>query len=450
MSMPSTTSCSRRSPGPRGLAIAPTLVDFVRGPIPMLRGLQRRYGEAVRFRFAGSAFWLFSDPALIEEVMLRKAECFIKDELTHELDELLGQGLLTSEGELWRHQRRLAAPTLKRRHIQGYADAMVGFTRAMIARWGERVDLDFHRESMELTLRIVVKTLFNLEMDHEIERIDRAFGDAMDAFHQRAHTPWRFVMDYVDPPLTSLNKSAVRTLNEVIGALIRERQQEKEQGDDLLWRLIVARDEEGRAMDDQQLRDEALTIFLAGHETTALAITYALYLLANHPGAQQRVHDELDAFGDEFGSDAVARLPYLKAVANEALRLYPPAWIVGREAARDVQIGPWKLKKGEQVVASPLMMHRHPAYFEEPDRFVPSRWAGDLEKRLPRFVYFPFGGGPRICIGNHFAMMELVLVLAVILRAYRVEDLSETRQRLAPSVTLRPKGEVPLRFVRRG
>lgn len=439
----------RPVPGPSGLTLAMTLRDFARGPIPMIEGLQERFGDVSRFRFAGNTMWQFGDPELIEEVMLRKAGDFIKDQVTHELDDLVGQGLLTSEGELWRRQRKLAAPTLQRRHIQAYADAMVRFTRTMMEPWGDTADRAFHHDSMELTLRIVVKTLFNLEMDHEIDRIGRAIEGGMDAFHERVHTVWRFMKDYVDPPLQPVHRRAVETLDDVIGELIRERQRDQSPGDDLLLRLIQARDDEGHAMSERQLRDEALTIFLAGHETTALAITYALYLLANHPGAQQRVHDELEHRSGALGPNAANELPYLNAVTREALRLYPPAWIVGREAVVDVEVGPWRVEKGDQVIIPTFVVHRNERLFDEPLRFMPSRWLDGLEKRLPRFAYFPFGGGPRICIGNHFAMMELVLVLATILRDYRVEDLSESPVELDPSVTLRPKGEVPLRFVRR-
>lgn len=263
---------------------------------------------------------------------------------------------------------------------------------------------------------------------------------AMYYFHLMTHTPWRFVPEFLPMPARTEFEEGGKILNGIIYDLIEKRRAATE-GDDLLFRLIQARDEDGNALSPEQLRDEVITMFLAGHETTALTVTYTWLLLMQNPSVKARVFEEVDrVLGDRLGTDEdVRQLPYLTAVIKESMRIYPPAWIIGRDAMEDVEIGPWKIRKGAQVLVSQMVMHHKPEYWGDPEVFRPERWLDPgFEKSLPRFAYMPFGGGARVCIGNHFAMMEAILILATMAQTVDM-DLKMTQElRVQPAVTMRP------------
>ncbi|MBA2662936.1 MAG: cytochrome P450 [Bradymonadaceae bacterium] len=439
-----------RPPGPKNVDALIIYVDFMSDPLRFFTDMAQRYGDFVYFRL-GFENYEITDPRAIEQVLVTKSDSFTKDAMTHELEDLVGHGLLTSEGELWKRQRRLAAPALQRKHIASYAETMVAYTETMVDGWANGDVRDVHKDLMELTLRIVVKTLFNVEIDEQVAEIGHAIEVAMEIFHQRVHTLWRFVPERIPTPSRRRYSVALDSLDEVIYGLIARRRESNAPGNDLLYRLLQAADEDGNSMSDRQLRDEAITMFLAGHETTALAVSYAWYLLTRHPESAQRLHEEVDAvLGDRSaGVDDVASLEYTKAVILETMRLYPPAWIIGREASRDVIIGDWLIPKGAQVLMPQYVMHRDIRWFSEPDTFLPERWLDGLEKRLPRYVYFPFGGGTRVCIGTHFAMMEAILLVAAMAQKTRLHAMSRKQLQFQPSVTLRPASPIKLRVERR-
>lgn len=438
-------------PGPSVWQTPSFTADFMRGQIPFVQRMQREYGDFVHFYLGAIENWLISDPDAIHELLVTKADSFQKDVITHELSQLLGQGLLTAEGELWKKNRKLAAPNLQRKQIAAYADTMVDFTRRNLEHWqhGERREL--HHDMMHLTMEIVVKTLFNLDPGPELVDVGKAVDVSMHYFHLMTHTPWRFVPEFLPMPARREFEKSVELLDRIVFDLIEKRRGATE-GDDLLFRLMRAQDEDGQTMSHTQLRDEVITMFLAGHETTALTVSYTWFLLMKHPTVKARVFEEVDrVLGDRAGRDEdVKNLSYLTAVIKESMRVYPPAWIIGRDAIEDVTLGPWKIRKGAQVLVSQMVMHHKPEYWGDPENFRPERWLEpDFEKSLPRHAYMPFGGGARVCIGNHFAMMEAILIMATMAQTVDMELEMAAPLEVQPAVTMRPITPIDIRVHRR-
>jgi cytochrome P450 len=425
----------------------------------LLEGLtliHRQYGAFVRTRLPLQLYFV-ADPACIEEILVRKADQFRKDRTSRLLARVVGNGLLVNEGASWRRQRRLLQPAFHQRQLASYAAVMVGAIERAAATWQAGQVRNVHEDMMGVTMNIVAETLFGTDVSADTGHIGRIISELMEEFGRILGLAARY-----QPPAwvpTRANRrlrASTRKVDEtILGIIEARRRQQNSQGsqltdgqDDLLSLLIRARDEDGSVMTDAQVRDEAMTLFLAGHETTALALTYSLYLLANHPRCQARLDDELKRVlgGRAPGLGDLENLKYTDAVVFEAMRLFPPAWALGRQALTDVEIGGYRFRKGAEFVMSPWVVHRDPKSFDDPEAFKPERWDGDLAHRLPRFAYFPFGGGPRVCIGNRFAMMETKLVLAVALQRFRFEAAPETALTLFPSVTLRPRHGVRLRL----
>ena len=451
LSKPSTASDERRTPpGPGPLGYLRTQIDFSTGDqVEFVRDLHAEWGDSAAIWLGAFRTYFFANPEHIEEVLIRKASSFEKDAITPELSELMGQGLVTSEGELWRRQRKLAAPALTRRQIEAYADWMVELTENELADWQDGQEIELHHAMMAMTLKIVVKTLFNIDMGEEVERIGEAVDEAMEVFDKKVHTLWRFVPDFIPTHLDRRFDRAVGYLDDTIYDLIRKRRASDEEGDDLLYRLLIANDDDGSGMTDQQLRDEAITMFLAGHETTALVLTYAWYLMSHEPEVARRLFEEVDeVLGDRSATaNDVGELDYTTAVVKETMRLYSPVWLIGREAMEDVQIGPYDVPKGTQVLLPQCVVHRDERWYDDPGEFQPERWLDpEFEKSLPRFAYFPFGGGARICIGNHFAKMEAVLCLATMAQRFDFENLMTRPIETRPAVTMRPVVPVPMKL----
>ena len=445
------TQTAPSAPGPGALETLRFQYDFTRDQIGTFRKLHAQYGPVARFWLGTFETFSFLEPELIEEVLLREASSFHKDAISQELEVLLGRGLLISEDDFWRRQRKLIAPALQRRQIAHYADVMVSQTERMVEKWKDGEIRRFDRDVMEITLRVVVQTLFDLDIEHRIERVARAIDDAMEYLDEMTHSLWRFVPDAIPSPKQQSFEEAKEELDGVIYDLIEKRRRRDEPGDDLLYRLIEASDEEGNQMTDEQLRDEVITLFLAGHETTALTITYAWYLMSEHPRVAEKLRREVDEVlgGERAGAEHAGELPYTEAVVKEAMRLYPPAWIVGREAVEEVEIGEWTIPEGAQVLLPQCLVHRDERWYDEPDEFRPERWLDGLEDELPRFAYFPFGGGPRICVGNHFAKMESILVIATIAQHAAFVNVSRHSLETYTSVTQRPEHPIRMRVGKR-
>ncbi|HET6249415.1 MAG TPA: cytochrome P450 [Tepidisphaeraceae bacterium] len=430
-----------RPPGPRTGFLSGILASFRRDVLAFLTASFRKFGDAVYFRAGGREFFIFNHPDTIRDVLVTRDDAFIKGPALQRARETLGDGLLTSEGEFHRRQRRLAQPAFHPNRVAKYGAVMADIAQRSIARWHDGQHADLHEEMMKVTLRIVAKTLFDADLEDEVEAIGQAMHISVGMF-TRTMTPWGPLLNKLPLPGNFRFKRARRRLFKTIDRFIREHRASGDRGD-LLSVLIRARDTEGDngAMSLSLLRDESYTIFTAGHETTANALTFALYLLAKNPSAEAALQEELQAAlgGKPPGFEDVDRLPYTRMVIAEAMRLYPPAWAIGREASRDVQIGSYTLPKGAVVLLSQWVTHRDARWYPEPEKFDPLRWTDEERGKRPRWSYFPFGGGSRQCIGESFAWMEAILILATVVQKWRVELVNPEPIKVFPTITLRPK-----------
>jgi len=412
----------------------------------------RDYGDVVRARFFYVTAYFLYDPDDIESVLSTNARNFIKSMSLRSnfFQRLVGKGLVTSEGDFWRRQRRLAQPAFHRQRISSYGDVMVDFTARTLANWRPGEIRDIHRDMMRLTLEIVVKTLFDADVSGEADNVGRILARIVKPFSSQATLKWILDNRLPTPDHRRFYRD-VAEIDQIVYKIISERRATGYDQGDLLSMLLQAHDDDGSQMNDKQLRDEVMTIFLAGHETTALALSWSWYLLASNPKVEQKFHDELDeVLGGEMPTLAdLPRLKYAEAIAREALRLYPPAYGVGRQPVQACDIGGYKIPAGSQVFMFQWATHRDPRFFEEPDEFVPERWTDDFVNRLPKYAYFPFGGGPRICIGNYFAMMEIVLLLATIGQRFRLRLERDQRVELLPAMSLRPKNGIRMQVEER-
>ncbi|MBM7115952.1 cytochrome P450 [Archangium primigenium] len=441
-----------RPPGPRALPVLGSLVDYTRDPLGFLDACVRDHGDVVGFELLGTPNFFLQRPEHIEHVLVTRNRNYIKEPFQRELlgGRLLGKGLATSEGEAWLRQRRLMQPAFHRQRIAGYGQVMAGFARQQLEAWRDGEIRDVNADMMRLTLGIAVKTLFGLELHGAEESAGPSLARIMDHFSQMQ----AFLFpEWLPTPENLRFRAAVQRLDTFVFSVIQQRRAAGGGAEDLLSLLLEARDEDGQRLSDPEVRDEVMTLLIAGHETTSLALTFCLHLLAHHPEAEAALHQELDTVlaGRPPGMEDLAALPFTEAVVKEALRLYPPAWTLGREALEDDEIGGWHIPRGAVVSANPWTVHRDARLYEEPLAFRPQRWRDGLEQRLPRFAWFPFGGGPRLCIGVSFAMMETRLVLATLAQRFRFESVpGEETVALLASISLRPKSGVRVRLRARG
>lgn len=420
------------------------VVAFARDPLAYLERVAP-IADVVHVPDPRGPLYLVSAPELVEQVLVKQHHAFIKDKFTRVLVDSMGHGLLTSEGDLWRRQRRLIQPAFHRDRIRSYVSLMAGETARMLEAWsdGER---DVHVDLMRLTVEIVARALFTTAVGDDAALVQKSIGVMMARYRGVAGTGVPFPL-HIPTPGNLRFRAALRRMDALLYGVIEERRASGAEHPDLLGMLLAARDEDGAPMSKRQLRDEVVTLFIAGHETTALALGFALYLLAGDADAQTWLGEELRQVlaGRAPALDDLAKLPRTRAVIKESMRLYPPAWAIGREAIEDVELGDYHVAKGTQLAIAQWSQHRNPRWFTDPLAFDPARWLGDLEERLPRFAYLPFGGGPRICIGNAFAETEAVIALASIAARFRFDRVPGYRLRLEPSVTIRPRGGIPLR-----
>ena len=408
----------------------------------------RDYGDVVRTRFLWvNAFFLYN-PADIETMLTTNARSYRKAQSLRSpfFHRLVGNGLVTSEGEFWRRQRRLAQPAFHRQRISSYGDIMVQYAQRTIANWQDGEQRDLSRDMTRLTLEIVVKTLFNSDVSKDADHVGQILTSLVKPFASQATLKW--ILDNRLPtPGHRRYFNAVSEIDRIVFRIIAERRASGYDEGDLLSMLLQAQDDDGTRMNDAQLRDEVMTLFLAGHETTALALSWSWYLLASHPEAEKKFHAELDeVLGGRTPTVAdMASLKYTEMIAKEAMRLYPPAYAVGREAIEETEIGGFRVPKGTQLFAFQWVTHRDARFFEDPAAFKPERWTSEKSEQLPKYAYFPFGGGPRQCIGNYFAMMEIVLLLAAIGQRFRFA-LTDERVEVLPVLSLRPKSGIKVKL----
>jgi cytochrome P450 len=450
-----TKSQAMGAPGPPVTFLLKSL-PVIRGNLPgFMTSLTQHYGDVVRISFLNQEGYLLNHPDAVKHILQSHHHLYSKEvyALTF-LKALLGEGLLTSEGASWLRQRRLMQPAFHRKRLSALSTVMTDATCDMLVRWQDIAQhgevLDVAQEMIRLTLRNVGLALLSRDLSNEMDLLGQAFATYRTLLMQYLYTP--FPPLGVPTPRNRRLQATIRVLDTVIENIIQERREQHIDTGDLLSMLLQARDEEtGEGMTDRQVRDEVMTLLLAGHETTATALTWAWYLLSQHPEIEQRLHTELDEVltGQPPTVEYLPRLPYTHMILDETLRLYPPTFSLSRKTLADDEIGDYALPAKSTILLCPYTTHRHPAFWEDPDMFDPERFLPERAAGRPHFAYFPFGGGPRQCIGNQFAMMEAQLILATVAQRYRLRLVSGHRVEPEVVLTIRPRLGLPITLQQR-
>jgi len=416
-----------------------SLLAYRRSPLPFFQQFAREYGDITYFRLAEQEAFFINHPDLIKDVLVTNHQNFMKGLALQRAKRLLGEGLLTSEGDFHVRQRRLAQPAFHRDRIASYATVMTDYALHTSERWRDGQIVDVFEEMMRLTLAIVGKTLFDADVESDAAEVGEAMAVVMDLFNTIS-IPYYNVLEKLPLPNRRRFETAKAKLDSIIFRMIDERRRSNVDRGDLLSMLLMARDFEetdastGSRMTNSQVRDEAMTLFLAGHETTANALTWTWYLLSQNPAVEEKLHKEIEeVIGHEAAFDSVPKLTYTEMVLSEAMRLYPPAWAIGRMALTDCYLGGYFIPKRALVLMSQYVTHRDERYFPDAERFDPERWTPEVRESRPQFSYFPFGGGPRRCIGEGFTWMEGALLLATLAKSWKLRLLpGPARQRAQP------------------
>ncbi|MGH7556827.1 MAG: cytochrome P450 [Gemmatimonadota bacterium] len=421
-------------PGPRGLPLLGCALDFRRDPLGFFTLVARQWGDIASFRLGLLRCCLVNRPDLIEKIFTERDDDMLKPWDERQLGVALGLGLLTGSGERWRRQRRLVEPAFRGERLLGYAGVMRRIAGEAAERWQPGQEIDVHAELQRITLAIVGETLFGADLTPRAAVSARAFETLTDRF-ERLLTGWLPIPLAARSPGNARLHQAVRELHAIAGDIVEARRASDLPGDDLLGLLLEAGDETGGGLDDREIREIVITLIAAGHETTALALAWSLHLIGTHPDVDDCLADESRA---EPHTDPGRRLPFARQVVRESLRLYPPAWGIGRETTRPLELGGHRIAAGTQIYVAPWVIHRDPRWFPEPERFDPERWA-DGAAAVSARAWIPFGAGPRGCVGNGFAMLEAPLVLSTLLRRWRFVPVAGYPIELQPAITLRPR-----------
>jgi cytochrome P450 len=462
----SSSSSIEYPPGPHSILPNKLLREFIHNPIKSLMGIAYTYGDISHLKFGRQHVYLINNPQYIEDILIRNHKNFIKSRGLQVSKRLLGEGLVTSEGEYHDRQRRIIQPAFHPTLIKKYADIMTTYAVNMCQRWHDGMVVDIHKEMMHTTLKIISKAVLGSEVKLEKDDDDEV-GNALMVcmeYFNRLLMPFGELIEKI--PILPVNigyQRAKKILDSIVYNMIKEHRDNELKGiqqGDLLYTLLQAQDEEAKIgrMNDTQLRDEVMTIFLAGHETTANALTWTLYLLSQHPTVADKLYEELDSvLGSNNNNnndkndnsisnrnriptiEDVPKLEYTEKVFRESMRLYPPAWTIGRQAINDYKVDKYVIPAGSIILMSQYVMHRNPTYYTDPDLFYPDRWNKEVKSHLPRFSYFPFGGGIRGCIGEPFAWMEGILLIATICNRWKMHHDTNHKVELKPLITLRPK-----------
>ena len=442
----SDSSPQKFPPGPPPNLIRSLFGAMQQNPLDYFTAMAQEYGDVSGMRIGKFRSLFINHPDLIEDVLVNNSLKYHKGRILQANKYLFGEGLLTSEGDFWLRQRRLAQPAFHRARVSAYAATMAEYTEQVIATWRNGEERDIHEEMMQLALRIVGKTLF----DADVTRDAKEVGETLDILLHIAANFGRTILVplWVPTPRNIRAKLGIKRLEKVIYRIIADRRASGRDTGDLLSILLQAQDEDGTHMNDRQLRDETITLFLAGHETTANTLSWTWWLLAQNPAVEKKFHEELDGVlgGRAPTVDDLPKLTYLSHVLTESLRLYPTAWGMARLAAEEHEIAGYPVRPGYGVAFAQWVIHRDARWFDAALEFRPQRWESGLAKQLPRFAYFPFGGGPRQCIGNTFALMEASVVLATVGQRFRFALAPDHKVTPLASITLRPKNGIQVRL----
>jgi cytochrome P450 len=421
-----------------------------KNPLATFEKWAHEFGDIFYYRAGWIHVYFLNHPECVESVLVTQYQNFIKDRVVRNSRWIFGEGLLTNEGASWLRQRRIIQPAFHRKHIASYGETMASHAEAMLTSWRDGETRDVHQDMMRLTLRIVAKVLFSIEVAETSEKIAASLNILLGqgAGGRMLLPPF---LRYLPIPSMARVRRAGKQLDEIAYGMIRERRASANDNGDMLSLLMQARDEDGSGMSDKQLRDEAITFLLAGHETTALSLSWAWYLLSLNPEVEQKLHQELQQVlaGRTPQTGDLPQLIYTEKVVKEVMRLYPPAWAVARTVAKECEVAGYLLPVGANVVVSPWVMHRDARFFTDPLKFDPDRWSPERAQTVPKYAYFPFGAGPRGCVGQSFAMMEAIFLLATITQKFRFDVVPDHPVVPMPSVTLRPKHGIRMVLHRR-
>ena len=438
---------ARRAPGPRGDFLLGSTLDFKERPLRFIRYMADAYGDVSRFRVGPTYWYLLNHPEDIRDAMTRKSHIFLKPEIAKRLwEKFLGDGLLTTEGETWKRQHDLVLPAFHRQRIEAYGKVMVDYTHRMLDQWEEGAELDIDSEFVTLTLEIVAKTLF----DADVREGSAAVGEAMEILNKE-------MLEHIHQPIpvprwwpSARNKrklGAIQTIENIVRGLIDERRESGEDRGDLLSMLLLAKDENGDSLNDREIRDQAMTLIFAGHETTAHAMTWSWYLLANHPEIVARLQDDLDRVtgGERLTTKHLSELPYLEQMVHESMRILPSVWVFIKQPTEDVVYRDILIPKGATVLMSPYVTHHDARWFPSPETFDPDRFSKERVREIPKGAYFPFSGGQRICIGKSFALMEMRLILGSMLQRHTPTLKEGYEFSAVAELALHPDGPLPIK-----
>lgn len=412
-----------------------------RDPLGVFTRLARKYGDVLYLKTGREETFVLNHPDDIRELLVVQHENFRKGEGVMLLDRVLGKGLITNDGPSHKKQRRLVQPAFHRKRIAGYAEAMVDAARHQAQIWQDGQEIDMVQEMLQLTLVIVGRTLFNTDVAQEADTFHEGLATSMEAFRKIGLAPWGKLVERLPLPINARLQEARERLDRVVFRVIDEHQQAGIDQGDLLSMLLLARDEDGSAMSRQQLRDEIMTLFLAGHETVAHALTWTWYLLALHPEVRAKVQQEVDMVlaGRAATIEDLPRLEYSERVVSESMRVCPPVWAIDRRALCPTDIRGVRIPTGARVIMSQYVVHHDERFYPDPERFDPERWTPEAQATRPKFAYFPFGGGPRLCVGEAFAWTESILLLATLSQSWEAHLAPDARIEFQPAVTLRPR-----------
>lgn len=418
---------------------------LIKNPMPYLQQQMQQQDGIYRIISLVKKIVVIDRPEYVKYVLQENNRNYTKSFGYDVLKDLLGNGLLTSEGDFWRKQRRLAQPAFHRDRLALLADTMVDCTNELIERlesYPQGKPINLAKEMMSVTLHIVARSMFSSDVKEVVETVGREIDISNEYAIERIRNPFKFPR-WVPTPTNLEEQRSIKVLNEVMSKIISDRRKSEQRYDDLLQMLMDVKDEDtGEQMSDRQLRDECMTIFLAGHETTALALSWLWYLLYMNPEKAQKLQNEIDTVlqGATPTLTDLQKLEYTKLVVDESLRMYPPAWIIGRRNIEDDEIGGYNIPAGYNVLMPVFAIHRNPEIWENPDEFMPERFSKENMQDKHRYAYFPFGGGPRLCIGNNFALMEMQLVVAMLVQKFQFNIDDSFDPTPDPLITLRPKG----------
>jgi len=447
-----TKTSLRTPPGPKGHFLLGNLAAVSRDWLGFYARCAKEYGDVVGLRYLHVPICLLIHPRDIEYVLVSNPGNFTKSADYRALARILGNGLLTNEGKSWQRQRALIQPAFRRENILSYAPVITRAASRLLASWTNDESRNVHEDMMAVTLKIVAECLFGAEVTGVAERVGKAMQIVTDRFVADASQALLLPFDLPDF-LAPARRQAINDLNKIIKSIIFERRTSNQPRGDLLDSLLQVRDSGGQPMSDAQLRDEVMTLFLAGHETTAIALSWTCYLLAENPCVEAKLVEELRTVVGEGVPTAadLPRLRYTEMILKESMRLYPAVWGIGRRAMADCDIGDYNVAAGTNIFIFQSLTQRDPRFFTNPDAFDPERWREDPVRsgKIPRFAYFPFGGGPRVCVGASFAMLEATLLLAMIQQKFHLDLVPGHQVEPLASVTLRPKHGIRVTVRRR-